>query len=172
MKKVIAMSLAMCMTAGMLAGCGNSTTAQSTEEKQEQSSSTAETSEKEEPTEINLMVYAPENFDPATFPSVKAIEEACNVKLNYEVPPMSSYEEKLQITMASGEYPDLIMFPSHDSQVFKDAVSDGVVVPLNEYLKSADNLNKYISDVSWDCMKVEGDDQIYGIPRSTPRIIK
>lgn len=83
MKKVIAMSLAMCMTAGMLAGCGNSTTAQSTEEKQEQSSSTAETSEKEEPTEINLMVYAPENFDPATFPSVKAIEEACNVKLNY-----------------------------------------------------------------------------------------
>ena len=168
MKKVIAMSLAMCMTAGMLAGCGNSTTAQSTEEKQEQSSSTAETSEKEEPTEINLMVYAPENFDPATFPSVKAIEEACNVKLNYEVPPMSSYEEKLQITMASGEYPDLIMFNSHDSQVFKDAVSDGVVVPLNEYLKSADNLNKYISDVSWDCMKVEGDDQIYGIPRSTP----
>ena len=168
MKKVIAMSLAMCMTAGMLAGCGNSTTAQSTEEKQEQSSSTAETSEKEEPTEINLMVKAPEDFDPATFPSVKAIEEACNVKLNYEVPPMSSYEEKLQITMASGEYPDLIMFPSHDSQVFKDAVSDGVVVPLNEYLKSADNLNKYISDVSWDCMKVEGDDQIYGIPRSTP----
>lgn len=160
MKKVIAMSLAMCMTAGMLAGCGNSTTAQSTEEKQEQSSSTAETSEKEEPTEINLMVYAPEDFDPATFPSVKAIEEACNVKLNYEVPPMSSYEEKLQITMASGEYPDLIMFPSHDSQVFKDAVSDGVVVPLNEYLKSADNLNKYISDVSWDCMKVEGEGSV------------
>lgn len=180
MKKAIALLLVLCLVLGTLVGCTNNAatepedTQQAEQQNQQASDNKTEesapedSSDTESPTEINLMVYAPENFDPATFPSVKAIEEACNVKLNYEVPPMSSYEEKLQITMASGEYPDLIMFPSHDSQVFKDAVSDGIVVPLNEYLKSAENLNKYISDVSWDCMKIEGDDQIYGIPRSTP----
>ncbi len=175
MKKVIALLLVLCMLASALVGCAGSPgekTAQETDPtntaQPDNQPAAPEEPATEEPVEINLMVFAPENFDPEVFPSVKAIEEACNVKLNYEVPPMSSYEEKLQITMASGEYPDLIMFPSHDSQVFKDAVSEGIVVPINEYLASADNLNAYISDVSWDCMKAEGDDQIYGVPRSTP----
>lgn len=39
---------------------------------------------------------------------LKAVEEKTGVTLEIEAPPISNYTDRLQLTMASGELPDLI----------------------------------------------------------------
>ena len=62
-----------------------------------------------EPTEISIFVNSSVPF-PADEenPVGLKIQEATNTILHVETPPSSSYAERLQITIASGEYPDAL----------------------------------------------------------------
>ena len=95
------------------------------------------------------------------------VEKANNVKIELEIPPSTNYDERLQIMLAGGDYPEVVLFPSEGSKILLDAVKNGVLIPLNQYLEKAPNLIKYSYDISWDSLKLAGDDNIYGIPRTS-----
>ena len=94
------------------------------------------------------------------------VEEEKGIKLLVEAPPSTSYVERLQIMLASGDYPDLVCFRTNGAE-FIDAANGGVLIPINEYLEGKDNLKNYTYEQSWHAMKVMQNDDIYGIPRST-----
>lgn len=95
------------------------------------------------------------------------LEKKNNVKLTFDIPPVTGYKERLQLMLASGEYPDVVFFENTTDQAFQNAVRDGILIPVNDYLKSAANLNKYTYQASWDQLKVNQDGKIYGLPRTS-----
>lgn len=98
---------------------------------------------------------------------VAFIEQATNTKLEIEIPPSTGYNERLQLMLASGEYPDIVFFPDTKQQSFLNAVKDGIVIPVNDYIANAQNLKKYTYEDSLKALKINQDDNIYGIPRTT-----
>ncbi|MEF2248365.1 extracellular solute-binding protein [Paenibacillus sp. IITD108] len=98
---------------------------------------------------------------------VKSIEEATNTEIKFDIPPSTGYTERLQLALTTGELADVVWFPSPDDAAFLKAVKDGVIVPIDEYLEGAENIQKYSYDVSWDALRVNGDGKVYGIPRTT-----
>lgn len=97
----------------------------------------------------------------------KELSKKTNTKIDVTIPPSADYNEALTVTMASGDYPDVIMFQDPNAKVYQDAVKNGVIIPVNQYLKKASNINKYSYDVSMRDLKIKGDDKIYGIPRTS-----
>lgn len=99
---------------------------------------------------------------------ISKVEEATGLNLEFTVPPSSSYSERLNILLASGDYPDVIGFNDLNSQAFSNAVDQGIIIPINEYLKDAPSIMEYTYDCSWNAMKVGKDKtNIYGIPKSS-----
>lgn len=95
------------------------------------------------------------------------LEGINNVKLEFEIPPATGYNERLQLMLASGTYPDVVFFPNTTDQSFQNAVNDGVIIPVNEYLETAENLKEHTYQSSWDELKINQDENIYGIPRTS-----
>lgn len=96
-------------------------------------------------------------------------KEKTGIDVVYEVVPSSGYQEKVQLMLASGEYPDVVLFPSTTTQAYIDSVESGIVVELNEYLteENAPNLMKYTYQSAWEGVKFFGDDRIMAIPRTS-----
>ncbi|MBQ8952873.1 MAG: extracellular solute-binding protein [Clostridia bacterium] len=90
-----------------------------------------------------------------------------DMEIEIQIPPAPTYNESVQVMFASGDYPDVVQFDENTDKVFVDAVRGGLILPLNDYLESCPNLIQYSYDVSWDAMKVLGDDGIYGVPRTS-----
>ncbi len=95
------------------------------------------------------------------------LEKKNDVKLVIESPPDANYSERLEIVLASGQYPDMIAFPEPTDATFISAIKKGKIISLNKYLEHAPNIMKYTLDTSWDALKSVGDGNIYAIPRST-----
>ncbi|MGG1518083.1 extracellular solute-binding protein [Paenibacillus oryzisoli] len=122
----------------------------------------------EAPVEIKIMAnYTKPNQTESDKKFIEEIEKLNNVKLVFEVPPATGYSERLQLMLASGTYPDVVMFPGTSNQSFQNAVRDGIIIPVNEYIKNSENLQKYTYQASWDQLKINQDDKIYGIPRTS-----
>lgn len=121
----------------------------------------------EETYEISIMGNLKTEMEEEDTAYIKGLEDALNLKINIELPPSTSYQERLQMMLASGEYPDATLFISTTDKMFVDAVKNGVFIPLNPYLESAENLQAYTYDISWETLKILGDDNIYGIPRTS-----
>ena len=107
----------------------------------------------------------PEKVDEAI---IAKIEQENNVEIEFETPPSTNYMERLQIMLAGGDYPDVIQFNSQNDKVYFDALNNGVIIPINEYLKSADNLKKHTYEISWKSLMTKQDGKIYGVPRTSP----
>ena len=118
------------------------------------------------PVELTVFFQAGRDPGPATFGFLDAIEEATGVRLALEVAPETNYLEKLQLLLVSGDMPDVAMFP-RANDIYKNAALSEVIIPINDYLDSAPNFMKYTYDVSWDNLRIMGDERIFGMPRST-----
>ena len=97
-------------------------------------------------------------------------EQENNVVIELELPPYTTYNEKLQIMLAGGDYPDVINFGSHTDVNLIRAAEDGVVIPITNYVNqtNAPNLLKYTYEETWNATRViDGSDDYYMIPRST-----
>lgn len=98
---------------------------------------------------------------------IEQLEKKNNVKLTFEIPPSTGYLERQQLMLSSGDYPDVVFFQNTTDQAYLNAVRDGILVPVNDYLKNAPNLMKYTYQSSWDQLKANQDGKIYGIPRTS-----
>lgn len=173
MKRFLTFLLITTLVISLFAGCAGGTgkssqTSTSSGSQDTTSKSETESGSKEEVYTFKLFASfsTPEQSeaDKAFF---ALVEKANNVKIELEIPPSTNYAERLQIMLAGGDYPDVILFPSENDKVLLDAVKNSVLIPLNKYLENAPNLKKYSYDISWDSLKLAGDDNIYGIPRTS-----
>jgi putative aldouronate transport system substrate-binding protein len=169
MKKIIVLVLSVILLTGLFAGCTtipqstSPTTTPSTANVQQESGISTE-----EPYEFTLfsnwgkLGYQGEIY-------MNKMAEELNLKINYEFPPGSSYDDAIQLMLASGEYPELVLMPSETSPVFVNACNDGVFKNIDEYLKSGlfPHIMKHTSEVSWIALDVFKDGRIWGVPRSS-----
>jgi putative aldouronate transport system substrate-binding protein len=97
----------------------------------------------------------------------EAIEKATNSKLNIQWVSSNSYPDKLNVTLASGDIPDLVYIPDPFSSVFRGMVSQGAFWDVSNYIKDYPNLSGKISETAWNLTKME-DGKNYSIPRPRP----
>ncbi|WP_214627493.1 extracellular solute-binding protein [Paenibacillus agaridevorans] len=119
---------------------------------------------------VNMTImgeFASSNLSETDKLLVQSIEEATNTAIKFDIPPSTGYTERLQLSLTTGDLADVVWFPSPDDASFLKAVKDGVIIPIDEYLNEADNIQNYSYDISWDALRVNGDDKVYGIPRTT-----
>lgn len=100
---------------------------------------------------------------------VAQMEKDLNIKLVRDEVPASGYNEKLQLAMSDGDYPDVFVFNSHNEPLLQSAVADGLIIPINKYLEEGEypNLEKYTYEGAWESAKIQNDDNIYLVPRCT-----
>lgn len=140
-KKLLAMLLVVCMSVGLLAGCGSSenTDTKSSEDSKENETD-AETVVKvdnlEESREITIWMYKDDYkyYDSyANNPVVSYLNNKFNCTLNYQQPAMGSEQEQFSLMLGTGSYTD-IMEISYSSEGVTSLYEDGVIRDLAPYL--------------------------------------
>ncbi|KRF21676.1 extracellular solute-binding protein [Paenibacillus sp. Soil787] len=121
------------------------------------------------PVPIKIFAQQDTNTDLATNSFSKLAEEKFNVKFQWQTVPFDGAAEKRQISLASGDYPDLYMLiPWVDKFSQTDILrysQQGVIIPLD------DLINKYAPNVKaaldkfpyFKAMNTAPDGKIYGL---------
>jgi putative aldouronate transport system substrate-binding protein len=119
-----------------------------------------------EANEIRIVVNSlgmsfPPGMDANHNPYLAYIENSIGVKVNVTLPPLTGYDEKLNVIMTSGEPPD--MLNTSNASWFINYVNQKALTPLNDYIdKYGPNLKALIPKEAWDQVTVGG--SIYAIP--------
>lgn len=106
-----------------------------------------------------------ENF--ATNEFRKWVEDKTNIHLEWEVAPEKSFQEKLNVSLASGDYPDILIDMSLTPVQQANYGKDGVFLPLNSYIdKYGVETKKMMQAVPYakDLMTMP-DGKIYSLPQ-------
>ncbi|GAA1599732.1 ABC transporter substrate-binding protein [Kribbella karoonensis] len=124
---------------------------------------------------VTLNVFAPQSADTnlATNDFTKLIQQKFNITIKWQTTTFDGgpAKEKRQISLASGDYPDLyLLIPWVDqfSQTDLQKLStQGVVVPLNQLIDQyAPNIKKALDATpEWKAMATAPDGKIYGLPQ-------
>lgn len=85
----------------------------------------------------------------------QAIEKATNSKMKIQWVSGNNYTDKLNVTLASGDIPDLITINDPFTSVFRNSVSQGAFWDLTPYIKDYPNLNSKVSKTAWDLTKMQ-----------------
>ncbi|HZX05903.1 ABC transporter substrate-binding protein [Kribbella sp.] len=124
---------------------------------------------------VTLNVFAPQSADwnLATNDFTKLVQQKFNITIKWQNTTFDggAAKEKRQISLASGDYPDLyLLIPWVDqfSQVdLLKLANQGVLVPLNQLIDQyAPNIKKALdSTPEWKAMATAPDGKIYGMPQ-------
>ncbi|GAB1159061.1 extracellular solute-binding protein [Paenibacillus illinoisensis] len=112
---------------------------------------------------IMLPNFEAEN-PPENSPVIQKLEELTKVDVNLQWVPSSSYEDKFNITLASGKLPD-VMVVLGKSPSFINAARTGAFWELGPYLKDYPNLSQ-MNDIITNNASIDG--KTYGIYRGRP----
>lgn len=148
---------AVIMMASLLSGCGGQKSAAN-------QGKAADGTKVEAPTEISIMVPF-FGKDPIDNTNViwKEVEKRTNTKLNVTFVPQSNYDEKMNVTVASGSMPDIIQANSPMASNVMTAAMNGAFWEVGKYLKDYPELMKY-PEIVWQNTKYL-DGKNYAIPR-------
>lgn len=168
-KKRVITAFSTLMVASALAACSggnsgnNEPTAAPTATSTSQSDSTAEPSaQPEKPLELSIMVPAFSTELPdSNSPVIKELEAYTNTKIEMQFVPNSSYPDKVNITLASGQLPDIIE-ADRNAASFINAARSGAFWELGPYLKDYPNLNM-ANPIILNNSSIDG--KIYGLYR-------
>ncbi|MDQ1914809.1 extracellular solute-binding protein [Paenibacillus sp. GD4] len=118
------------------------------------------------PTDISIMVinYGTQFADKDNF-MWKEIEKRTNTKLNVTWVSPNNIIEKTNVTLASGDIPDLLYMEDLNQAQFRSAVSQGAFWDLTPFLKDYANF-KNVPAYAWENTKINGKN--YVIPRPYP----
>lgn len=174
MKKTLASVLAVAAVAASLAGCSSSTSstassstasAGSTASSQAASSAVSDASqESAEPAELSLCMsqirWGISVDDNHMQQWVAELEKATNTKIEMIAPTHNDYMEKLNVLLASGDIPD-IMIPQQAWDYVGQFAVRGYIQPLTQYVE---NDERFAVVKSFDNSIYQSGDDIYGIP--------
>ncbi|TDO46702.1 putative aldouronate transport system substrate-binding protein [Kribbella sp. VKM Ac-2527] len=124
---------------------------------------------------VTLDVFAPQGAETnlATNEFTKKMNQKFNITFKWQVTTFDAgpAKEKRQISLASGDYPDLYMLIPWVEQFTPTELlklgSQGVVVPLNQLIDQyAPNIKKALdAEPEWKAMATAPDGKIYGMPQ-------
>ena len=152
-QKLTALVAVTAMSASLLTGCGSDASGSNdaaTNNAQESAASvgTQEANSEhpswisEDPLEIGIMVMDSSQQPMAQdSKSHEAIFEATNVKLDFQIVPSSSYDEKKNIALSTQNFPDIIYLRSASD--ISDFASEGIFEPLSQYINEETMPNFY-----------------------------
>lgn len=156
--------LAVCMTAGTLAGCGSSKKAEETTAKAEETTTAAggaageANTSNEAPTHLKLFLTNKNIVDGSYAKTM--IEQATNTELEIIQVPTKELDNKLNILLASGDRPDIIQCETETME--SQLLSAGILLPINEYWDNYPNIKNGRDEATWDLMRYT-DGNIYSI---------
>ncbi len=139
-------------------GCAGNTGG--TSDSQNTGTGTQKPTEAEKPTVLKLLVGAWRATDYKTL-TTDLIQENTNTILEVSSVPFADYVTKLNVVMASSDYPDIINI-TQDAQELTFAEA-GMLLPLNNYFDKYTNLAAVRNDTVWKAM-THKDGNIYAIP--------
>ncbi|WP_256022459.1 extracellular solute-binding protein [Paenibacillus kribbensis] len=118
--------------------------------------------------ELSIMTITPSAIPAADDNVIKrAIEKATNSKMHIQWVSNNVYTDKLNLTLASGDIPDLIMINDPFNSTFSKMVTQGAFWNLTPYIQNYPNLVNGIPEIAWETTKA-ADGNNYGIPRPRP----
>ncbi|RKP51465.1 extracellular solute-binding protein [Cohnella endophytica] len=157
--KGLRIATALMLTGAMLTACADKGTDNSAGNSSGKSSAAAEKKYK-----ISAMTILYGAAPPDKSTGKKAIEDRYNIEYNYIPVASGEYNNKLGVTLASGDVPDAVLFPYLDA-VYFSSINSGQFLPLESYMSDSakyPNLAALPKDVM-DSLKSNG--HIYGVPR-------
>lgn len=89
---------------------------------------------------------------------IAEINKQLNIKLNLKIVPEFAYD-KINVAIASGDLPDIVT-TQYPSESVSQWIREGIVIPLNDYLKDTPNLQKKLEPLEWTAV----DGKFYGYP--------
>lgn len=157
-KKAMALLLVSVMAGSMLAGCGSDNASSSNDG----SSKSADGSNQDSYT-VKILAPGDASTDDCAKISEaasKITEEKFNTKVELTRVGFGSYDQQVNLTLASSEKLDLMY--EYCGNV-TSAISSGQIVSITDYLDSyGSDMKSQISDSDWKCVTFNGD--IYGVP--------
>ncbi|MDF2926714.1 MAG: ytcQ 2 [Paenibacillaceae bacterium] len=167
-KSVIAPALTVAVGMTLLAGCAdketgaNGTPATGSQTGSPQATQTAA----KEPFKLSVMnVFYDAEPPKADSEALKVIEEYTNTDLNITWVPGSAYNDKLNVTLASGDLPMVVTALNVKDSAIINAMRSGMFWEVGPYLKDYPNLSKLNANV---LNNVSVDGKIYGVYRFRP----
>ncbi|WP_141504318.1 extracellular solute-binding protein [Paenibacillus luteus] len=123
--------------------------------------------EKLPPMDISFLTYANSPFSQTdSADAIKQIEEYTNTKLNLQIVPSTGGEEKLNVTIASGDMPTLLATVVKNSTII-NAARAGAFWEIGDLIKDYPYFSE-INSVVYDNISIDG--KVYGLPRTRPLI--
>ncbi|MBE7033050.1 MAG: extracellular solute-binding protein [Ruminococcaceae bacterium] len=147
-KKALSLFMILCLTVAAMSGCGKKE--KGTNVDISGIESITENTMPITTEDITLTVWIKNNSqgyaaDYEEYEVVKEIEKRTGVKIDF-IHPVGSAMEQLNIMLASGDMPDIVMYYFDDSANI-EYVEDGVYLDLTEYIeKFAPNFNKLVAE--------------------------
>lgn len=153
-KKTLNVLVVSSLATGLLAGCGA-----------DSNNSGSSSSKNSLEIVVNNSNRAfPEGLEPNNNPYINYVKEKTGLDFEFTFPPSDTYQDTLNIIMASGDLPDLIH--TYDANWVVKYVNQGALQPLNDYIdKAGADLKKLIPESAWENVTIDG--KIYAIPSVT-----
>ena len=109
----------------------------------------------------SLGISFPEGLDENHNPYLDYIERHTDLDINVIIPPSEGYEEKLNVIMASGNWPDMINV--FDAVWVVNYAKQNALMPLDDLIdKYGPDLKRRIPPEAWDRVRYNG--KIYAVP--------
>ena len=158
--------LAMLMVLSLAVGCTPQQNTPGTSAPTQQGDSAG----KSDPVKFSIMLRVGPDFSAENNPWVDEINEKANADITWIAVPTQNIWEKRNVTMASNDYPEVIIMDTSSSSImdnlYEQMVKNKIILPLDEYVKNAENIMKYTHDVSWSAIRHQ-DGNVYMVPRCT-----
>ena len=174
-RKITALALAAALLISTAAGCssgrasqeeGTSSQTVGSSAVSEAESSSANSTESGDPVTLRIFCRLNPEVQVDDNPILHELEKKLNIVIDYEAPPLNSYNDKLQITMASGDLPDLIYNHGAADANYEQWVKSGLLAELDDLLPNYPNLMDNIPEEMFEAVRSVNDQKIHLVPRT------
>lgn len=175
MKKVLVLILCATMILSMVA-CKSSD--DKNDDKNEQKTGNEQTKDDKKQADVSfplkepvkLTVLIPQGSDVVEIPEnvvFQELQKATNIDFDLQLVPSVDMDEKLNLLLTGGDYPEVIMGAGFSAQdLEKYGVNEGILIPLNDLIEQyAPNImERWADHPNWKEEMKSSNGNIYGIP--------
>ncbi|WP_240421351.1 extracellular solute-binding protein [Paenibacillus periandrae] len=162
-KKWMSLGITTISVASLVSACGGETG------KVENATATSNVAAPDQPTKISMIAPFFAAQPPTTDDSnaaFKALQEKLRVKLDVTFVPGATYNDKMNVTLASGNLPQAMVVTDNKNSAIINAIRSGAFWEVGPYIKDFPNLQKYWNEQIANNISVDG--KVYGIYRERP----